>query len=41
MGFYEAEKLAELFRRAGFVNVDYKKFMLGTIGVHWGEKPIL
>ncbi len=40
MGFYEAEKLAELFSRAGFDNVDYKKFMLGTIGVHWGVKPL-
>jgi len=38
MDFYNAEQLAELFRAAGFGNVSYKKFMLGTIGVHWGEK---
>lgn len=38
MDFYNAEQLASLFREAGFSNVSYKKFMLGTIGVHWGEK---
>ncbi|MDK9709406.1 MAG: bifunctional demethylmenaquinone methyltransferase/2-methoxy-6-polyprenyl-1,4-benzoquinol methylase UbiE [Desulforhopalus sp.] len=38
MGFYKAEDLAEIFRQAGFVAVGYRKFMLGTIGVHWGEK---
>lgn len=38
MDFYNAEQLAQLFSDAGFVSVGYKKFMLGTIGVHWGEK---
>jgi demethylmenaquinone methyltransferase/2-methoxy-6-polyprenyl-1,4-benzoquinol methylase len=38
MGFYEAEELAALFRRAGFASVGYRRFMFGTIGVHWGEK---
>lgn len=38
MDFHTAEKLADCFREAGFNRVDYKKFMLGTIGVHWGEK---
>ena len=38
MDFHEAEELAELFREAGFSAVGYKKFMMGTIGVHWGEK---
>lgn len=38
MDFYEAEALADLFRQAGLKNVGYKKFMMGTIGVHWGEK---
>ncbi len=38
MDFYNAEQLAQLFTDAGFINVGYKKFMLGTIGVHWGEK---
>ena len=38
MDFYNAEQLAQLFSDAGFVQVGYKKFMLGTIGIHWGEK---
>ncbi len=38
MGFYEAEELAVLFREAGFHRVNYKKFMMGTIGIHWGTK---
>ena len=38
MDFYSAEALAGLFTRAGFTDVGYKKFMLGTIGVHWGRK---
>lgn len=38
MDFYNAEQLAQLFSDAGFAQVGYKKFMLGTIGVHWGEK---
>ena len=39
MDFHSAEALAALFRQAGFTDVGYKKFMLGTIGVHWGRKP--
>jgi len=39
MDFYNAEALAGLFIAAGFTKVGYQKFMLGTIGVHWGEKP--
>ncbi|WP_136806912.1 bifunctional demethylmenaquinone methyltransferase/2-methoxy-6-polyprenyl-1,4-benzoquinol methylase UbiE [Desulfosediminicola flagellatus] len=38
MDFYSAEALADAFREAGLENVGYKKFMLGTIGVHWGNK---
>jgi len=38
MEFYKAEELAYLFREVGFQRVDYKKFMFGTIAVHWGEK---
>lgn len=38
MGFHKAEELAEIFRQAGFKDVEYKKFMMGTIGVHWGKK---
>lgn len=38
MDFYSADALADLFARAGFKKVAYKKFMFGTIGVHWGTK---
>ncbi len=38
MGFHTSEELAGLFRQAGFTRVGYKKFMLKTIGVHWGTK---
>ncbi len=38
MDFYSAEALADAFREAGLQDVGYKKFMLGTIGVHWGQK---
>lgn len=38
MDFYKAEDLAEAFRQAGFKKVGFKKFMMGTIAVHWGEK---
>lgn len=38
MEFYEAEELCSLFKEAGFMQVSFKKFMFGTIAVHWGEK---
>ena len=38
MGFHTAEELASLFREAGFSDVGFRKFMLGTIGIHWGRK---
>jgi demethylmenaquinone methyltransferase/2-methoxy-6-polyprenyl-1,4-benzoquinol methylase len=38
MDFHSAEALADAFREAGLQDVGYKKFMLGTIGVHWGQK---
>lgn len=37
--FKTAEELAALMRQAGFVNVNFKRFMMGTMAVHWGEKP--
>jgi demethylmenaquinone methyltransferase/2-methoxy-6-polyprenyl-1,4-benzoquinol methylase len=40
MDFHSAEALAGLFAQAGFADVGYKKFMLGTIGVHWGRKSV-
>jgi demethylmenaquinone methyltransferase / 2-methoxy-6-polyprenyl-1,4-benzoquinol methylase len=36
--FHRAEALAALFREAGFGGVGYRKFMLGTIAVHWGSR---
>ena len=38
MDFHDAESLAGLFREAGFSEVSFKKFMFGTIAVHWGRK---
>jgi len=38
MDFHDAGTLADLFREAGFKKVSFKKFMFGTIAVHWGEK---
>ncbi|MCK5070798.1 MAG: class I SAM-dependent methyltransferase, partial [Desulfocapsa sp.] len=38
MGFHKAGELADIFKEAGFVDVDFKKFMMGIIGVHWGIK---
>lgn len=38
MDFHGAQELADIFTEAGFTAVDYKKFMMGTIGIHWGKK---
>jgi demethylmenaquinone methyltransferase/2-methoxy-6-polyprenyl-1,4-benzoquinol methylase len=38
MDFYSADELVLAFEQAGFCDVGYKKFMLGTIAVHWGKK---
>lgn len=38
MDFHSASELADLFVSAGFTDVLFKKFMFGTIGVHWGTK---
>jgi demethylmenaquinone methyltransferase / 2-methoxy-6-polyprenyl-1,4-benzoquinol methylase len=40
MDFFTADELVAIFIKAGFSHVDYCKFMLGTIGVHWGEKQV-
>jgi demethylmenaquinone methyltransferase / 2-methoxy-6-polyprenyl-1,4-benzoquinol methylase len=36
--FKTPDELVKLMRDAGFVNVQYKTFMFGTMAVHWGEK---
>jgi len=38
MDFHSAEALAALFVEAGFADVGFQRFMLGTIGIHWGRK---
>lgn len=37
-GFLTAEQLASRMTAAGFKNVDFNRFMFGTIAIHWGEK---
>ncbi|MBN2060623.1 MAG: ubiquinone/menaquinone biosynthesis methyltransferase [Deltaproteobacteria bacterium] len=41
MSFMGPDKLAGLMKEAGLINVGFKRFMFGTIAVHWGEKPVL
>ena len=36
--FKTAEELKEIMIKTGFEKVSYKKYMFGTIAVHWGEK---
>jgi demethylmenaquinone methyltransferase/2-methoxy-6-polyprenyl-1,4-benzoquinol methylase len=36
--FKTPEELADIMRKAGVRNVQYKTFMMGTMAVHWGEK---
>lgn len=36
--FKMPDELAALMRAAGFANVQYQRFMFGTMAVHWGEK---
>ncbi|NDJ74745.1 MAG: ubiquinone/menaquinone biosynthesis methyltransferase [Chloroflexi bacterium] len=38
LGFKTADELADLMREAGLREVGYKRFMLGTMAVHWGIK---
>ncbi len=37
--FKGPDKLADIMRQAGLVNVQYKLFMFGTIAIHTGQKP--
>jgi demethylmenaquinone methyltransferase/2-methoxy-6-polyprenyl-1,4-benzoquinol methylase len=36
--FLEAEKLTLHMEQAGFLKVDFRRLMFGTIAIHWGEK---
>ena len=37
--FLTADGLAEVYRRAGLVNVGYRRLGLGGVAIHYGEKP--
>ena len=37
--FKTADELKEIMIKTGFEKVSYKKYMFGTIAIHWGEKP--
>ena len=37
-GFVTAENMAARMVAAGFKQVNYQRFMFGTIAIHWGEK---
>jgi len=39
IGFKTPDQLTTLFQAAGFVDVNYKRFMFGSIAVVWGTKP--
>ena len=41
MEFHTADDLAAIFKDAGFNRVGHRKFMMGTIAVHWGEKEYI
>ncbi len=36
--FLFAEQLAEIMRQVNFRNVSFKRYMFGTIAIHWGVK---
>lgn len=36
--FMAAEQLAERMQTAGFRNVGFRRYMLDTVAIHWGEK---
>lgn len=40
LGFKTPQELAALMSEAGFVEIGYRRFMFGTIAVHWARKPI-
>ena len=37
--FLEADRLAALFRELGLVNVGYQRMGMGTVALHWGQRP--
>ncbi|MCI0712399.1 MAG: ubiquinone/menaquinone biosynthesis methyltransferase [Chloroflexi bacterium] len=39
LSFTSADELSNRFEDAGFKDVGYRRFMMGTIAVHWAAKP--
>ena len=39
LGFMPPEDLANLMSSAGLQDIQYRRFMFGTIAVHWGTRP--
>ena len=38
--FQTPENLADTMRQIGFIEVQYRLFMFGTIAIHTGQKPV-
>jgi ubiquinone/menaquinone biosynthesis C-methylase UbiE len=36
--FLRAERLLAILAAVGYKKVEFQRFMLGTVAVHWGEK---
>ena len=36
--FLQAEQLAERLTAAGFQQVGFRRFLFGTMAIHWGKK---
>ncbi|OGO30199.1 MAG: hypothetical protein A2Z16_02915 [Chloroflexi bacterium RBG_16_54_18] len=39
-GFLQPEELSRRFIETGFVEVGFERLMLGTVSIHWGQKPL-
>lgn len=39
--FKNADELKAIMIKSGFEKVSYRKYMFGTIAIHWGKKPII
>jgi demethylmenaquinone methyltransferase/2-methoxy-6-polyprenyl-1,4-benzoquinol methylase len=39
-GFLSAEQLRSRMRKAGFKDVEFHRFMLGTVAIHWAKKSV-
>jgi demethylmenaquinone methyltransferase/2-methoxy-6-polyprenyl-1,4-benzoquinol methylase len=40
LSFKSADELAKRFEDVGFADTDYRRFMMGTIAIHWAQKPV-